>query len=314
MRRRVLLATLIGAALVSLVPLPALSLELSEYFERAATAEYSGEQVLTCRTPVGLRDSAAEVAQRDGIIYVSAGVDGAPVVSAGAGFLAATGPGGAAAKVEIAAATKPPAGYQLTEVEELNYLGRSADRVSLATRGETRVRLTFDQATGALLRSETLNDDGSVYCTTKLTSFVPGTPRVAGGGEGDVRTLSRVKDFSDTVFPAKLGGFSRLDVYGWNQVGQMAYYSDGFFAFALYNVKGRFSVDSISEARDWEGDLGTYQRWYRPGTVTLVWDTSAGGMALHGDLPGDLVELVLEGLPEPSRPGFFSRILSLLGR
>jgi hypothetical protein len=295
---------LIGAVLISVVPLPALSLELSEYFERAASAEYSGEQVLTCRTPVGLRDSAAEVAQKDGIIYVSAGVDGAPVISAGAGFLAATGPGGAAAKVEIAAATKPPAGYQLTGVEEVTYLGRGADRVSLATRGETRVRLTFDQATGALLR----------YCTTKLTSFVPGTPRVAGAGEGDVRTLSRVKEFSDKVFPAKLGGFSRLDVYGWNQVGQMAYYSDGFFAFALYNVKGRFSVDSISEAREWEGDLGTYQRWYRPGTVTLVWDTSAGGMALHGDLPGDLVEMVLGGLPEPSRPGFFSRILSLLGR
>ena len=314
MRRRILLSTLVGALLISFIPSPALSLELSEYFERAASAEYSGEQVLTCRTPLGLRDSAAAVAQRDGIIYVSAGVDGAPTISAGAGFLAAKGPGGAAAKVQIAAATQPPAGYQLSGVEGVNYLGRSADRISLATGGETRVRLTFDQATGALLRSETLNDDGSVYCTTKLTSFVPGTPRVDGGGEGDVRTLSRVKEFSDTVFPAKIGGFRRLDVYGWNQVGQMAYYSDGFFAFALYNVKGRFSVEDISEARDWEGDLGTYQRWFRPGTVTLVWDTTAGGMALHGDLPVDLVEMVLEGLPEPSRPGFFSRILSLLGR
>ncbi|MGH9894260.1 MAG: hypothetical protein ACREA0_20205, partial [bacterium] len=296
------------------VPTPAFGAELSEYFERAASAEYSGEQVLTCRTPIGLSDSAARVAQKEGVIYVSAGVEGAPTISAGAGFLAAQGPGGAAAKVQIAAATKPPAGYQLSGVEEVNYLNRTADRVSLATGGETRVRLTFDQATGALFRSETLNNDGSVYCTTKLTSFTPGTPTVEAGGEGEVRTLSRVNEFSDTVFPAKLGGFRRLDVYGWNQVGQMAYYSDGFFALALYNVKGRFSVDDISEAREWEGELGTYQRWFRPGTVTLVWDTTVGGMALHGDLPVDLQEIVLESLPEPSRPGFFSRILSLLGR
>jgi hypothetical protein len=94
----------------------------------------------------------------------------------------------------------------------------------------------------------------------------------------------------------------------------MAYYSDGYFAFALYSVKGRFSVDAIAEARAWEGELGTYQRWFRPGTMTLVWDTTAGGMALHGNLPVDLAEMVLAGLPEPSRPGFFSRILSLLGR
>jgi hypothetical protein len=314
MKRRLVISVFMGAVLAGLVPTAADALELSEYFEQAASAEYSGEQVLTCRTPVGLRDSAAQVAQKDGIIYVSAGVDGAPTISAGAGVLAAQGPGGAAAKVQIAAATKPPAGYQMSGVEEVTYLNRTADQVSLRTGGQTRVRLTFDRATGALLRSETLNSNGSVYCTTKLTSFVPGTPEVEASGEGDVRTLSRVKEFSDTVFPAKLGGFRRLDVYGWNQVGQMAYYSDGFFAFALYNVKGRFSADAISEAREWEGELGTYQRWFRPGTMTLVWDTTAGGMALHGDLPVDLAEEVLQGLPEPSRPGFFSRILSLLGR
>jgi hypothetical protein len=314
MRRRLVFSLLVGGLLAALIPGTALSADLSQYFERAAAAEYSGEQVLTCRTPLGLRDSAALVAQKGGEIFVSAGVDGAPSVSAGAGQLAATGPGGAAASVEIAAATRPPVGYELAGVEEVTYLNRTADRVSLETDGETRVRLTFDRATGALLRSETLNADGSVYCTTKLTSFVPGTPKVRDDGEGDVRTLSRVKDFSDTVFPAALDGFRRLDVYGWNQVGQMAYYSDGYFAFALYHVRGRFSVDAISEARDWENDLGTYSRWFRPGTVTLVWDTSAGGMALHGDLPFDMAERVLEGLPTPSRPGFFSRILSLLGR
>jgi hypothetical protein len=94
----------------------------------------------------------------------------------------------------------------------------------------------------------------------------------------------------------------------------MAYYSDGFFAFALYHVEARFSVDSISEAREWEGTAGTYWRWFRPGTTTLVWDTREGGMALHGDLPVDMQQAVLDGLPTPSSPNLISRILSLLGR
>ena len=313
MRRRSVLLVLCLSLLVPALPATAQTADLSDYFSRAAGAEYSGDQVLTCRTPVGLRDSAARVAQKDGVIYVTAGVDGAPTISAGAGLLAASGPGGAAKSVQIAAATEPPSGYRIAGVEAVTYLDREASRVSLSTGGKTRVRMTFDDATGALLRSETLNGDGSVYCTTRLTSFIPGNPNVRATNDVG-RKISRVSDFADTTFPARLGGFRRLDVYGWNDVGQMAYYSDGFFAFALYNVAGRFSVDSVAEAREWEGNLGSYQRWFRPGTVTLVWDSSAGGMALHGDLPLDLAANVLGGLPAPTQPNLLSRILSLLGR
>lgn len=173
------------------------------------------------------------------------------------------------------------------------------------------MRLTFDQETGALLRSETLNSDGSVYCTTSMTSFVSETPRVPSGSSGEVRNLEKDTDFPEDAFPVKIGAFRRLDVYGWNHDGEMGYYSDGFFAFALYHIPGQFSVSDISDARTWTGDLGKYSRWFRPGTVTLVWDTAEGGMALYGDLPVDIQATVLAGLPEPSRPSFFDRILSL---
>lgn len=312
--KRLLPFVVIAVLAMSLLPLGAQAADLTTYFERAASAEYSGEQVLTCKTPVGIRDTAARVQQKAGVIYVRAGVDGAPTISAGAGTLAAQGPGGAAASIEFAAATRAPSGYTMSGVEQVTYLDRLSDRVSLSTGGKSRVRLTFDQETGALLRSETLNADGSVYCTTKLTSFVAGTPEVAAGAAGGVRKVTKDSDFSSTVFPAKLGAFRRLDVYGWNDLGEMAYYSDGFFAFALYHVDARFSVDSISEARQWEGKAGSYWRWFRPGTTTLVWDTTEGGMALHGDLPIDMQTTVLDGLPVPAKPNLISRILSLLGR
>ena len=247
MRRSVLLLLVLGLVVPAL-PATAQTADLSDYFSRAAKAEYSGDQVLTCRTPVGLRDSAARVAQKAGKIYVTAGVDGAPTISAGAGLLAASGPGGAAKSIQIVAATEPPSGYKIAGVEAVTYLDREASRVSLSTGGKARVRMTFDDATGALLRSETLNGDGSVYCTTRLTSFNPESPDVRVANEENLRKISRVSDFADTTFPARLGGFRRLDVYGWNEVGQMAYYSDGFFAFALYNVTGRFSVDSVDRS------------------------------------------------------------------
>jgi hypothetical protein len=285
--------------------------DLGSYFERAAAAEFSGDQVLACNTPVGLRDSAAHLAQKDGDLYISAGVDGAPAVSAGAGLLAVTGPGGSVDAVQVAAATKAPVGYQISATRAVTYLQRPADELTLTSGGKARVRLTFDQGTGALLRSETLNSDGSVYCSTSMTSFVSATPRVPSGTTGDVRKLEKDTDFPAEAFPVRIGTFRRLDVYGWNHDGEMGYYSDGFFAFALYHIPGQFSVTDITDARTWTGELGKYSRWFRPGTVTLVWDTAEGGMALHGDLPVDLQSAVLAGLPAPSRPSFFDRILSL---
>ena len=308
---RLIVAMVATILVIPTLPAAAAEAELASYFERAAAAEFSGDQVLACNTPVGLRDSAAHLAQKDGVLYISAGVDGAPAVSAGAGMLAITGPAGSVTAVQVVAATEPPVGYQISTTKEVTYLQRSADELTLTTGGKARVRLTFDHGTGALLRSETLNSDGSVYCTTSMTSFVSSVPKVPTGTSVAARKLEKDTDFPAEVFPVKIGTFRRLDVYGWNNDGEMGYYSDGFFAFALYHIPGQFSVTDISDARTWTGELGKYSRWFRPGTVTLVWDTAEGGMALHGDLPVDIQSAVLAGLPAPSRPSFFDRILSL---
>ena len=310
-RLRLMVAMVATILVIPTISAAAAEGDLASYFERAAAAEFSGDQVLACNTPVGLRDSAAHLAQRDGVLYISAGVDGAPAISAGAGMLAITGPAGSATAVQVVAATEPPVGYQISAAKEVTYLQRSADELTLTTGGKARVRLTFDQGTGALLRSETLNSDGSVYCTTSMTSFVSSVPKVPTGTSVAARKLEKDTDFPAEVFPVKIGTFRRLDVYGWNNDGEMGYYSDGFFAFALYHIPGQFSVTDISDARTWTGELGKYSRWFRPGTVTLVWDTAEGGMALHGDLPVDIQSAVLAGLPAPGRPSFFDRILSL---
>ncbi|MGH8928885.1 MAG: hypothetical protein ACRDWH_11075, partial [Acidimicrobiia bacterium] len=46
-----------GMLLATAIPVGAAEGDLASYFERAAAAEFSGDQVLACNTPAGVRDS-----------------------------------------------------------------------------------------------------------------------------------------------------------------------------------------------------------------------------------------------------------------
>ena len=290
---------LIVAMVATILVIPTISAaaaegDLASYFERAAAAEFSGDQVLACNTPVGLRDSAAHLAQRDGVLYISAGVDGAPAISAGAGMLAITGPAGSATAVQVVAATEPPVGYQISATKQVTYLQRSADELTLTTGGKARVRLTFDQGTGALLRSETLNSDGSVYCTTSMTSFVSSVPKVPTGTSVAARKLEKDTDFPAEVFPVDAPSPPRGLL--------VEHEGDGYTPTSLpspSSIPVQFSVTDISDARTGpvSSAVFTLVRPARPS----VWDTRRGGMALHGYLPRYPI-VVLAGLNRPRPP------------
>jgi hypothetical protein len=102
-----------------------------------------------------------------------------------------------------------------------------------------------------------------------------------------------------------LGNFERLDVYQDEEGFIFAYYSDGFFSFAVFQTPAIVAAGS--------GSLVTvggqpYIRSSGAGDVTYAWETSSGGMALVGDLPPDMHEEVLSGLPAPEDPGLFRRL------
>ena len=62
--KRLIPLVVMAVLATALLPLGAQGADLATYFERAASAEYSGEQVLTCKTPAGIRDTAARVQQK----------------------------------------------------------------------------------------------------------------------------------------------------------------------------------------------------------------------------------------------------------
>jgi hypothetical protein len=310
MKRRVIWWLMVMVISFSTVT-PAWASDHEELISRSTQAEYTGEEVIACNTPDGVRDAVVDLRQKDGVVYVSSSAGGA-TVAAGAGQLSVSGPEGAITSVGVeSTGAAVVSRYQVSPAEETAYLERLADQVTLGREGVTRVRMVFDRETGALLRTETFNKNGTVYCSARLISFSPGEPQVAGFvvNPEDVSKLPPTDRFERSLFPEDVLGFQRVDVYVWNEVGELAYYSDGFFAFVLYHSPRAVQLSSSSGARKVALDLGDYQRVFTPGRVVYVWETTKGGMALVGDLPLDMQEEVLGQLAAPGKPGLFTRII-----
>jgi hypothetical protein len=169
--------------------------------------------------------------------------------------------------------------------------------------GTLRAELVLDEEVGALLRVTTFTADGRVYCERRFITFEPGDPAaeaepVEPDADPDVPVV-------ETSLPEELGAFERLDVYGDEAGFLFAYYSDGFFSFAVFETPSVVTLDdpSVATVND-----RPYTRVFGPGQVTYVWETLRGGMALVGDLPPDMHQTVLSGLPAPADPGLFRRL------
>lgn len=301
-----LVFTLLGAT-------PALADDLSTYLDRSTQADFQAEQVVTCSTPDGIRDAVVEVSQSGGSLVVQSPVAGADAVRAGAGTLAVASPDGSVRATEVDPTSPLPAAtlYTASPKGQVRYLGRDASVVSVLRQDVLRAQMTFDADTGALLRTRVLNPDGSVYCDTRLVSFVPGVPGPAGpqaqASSTDTRHLAHTDQFDSRAMPDDLAGFRRLDQYDYGEGSVLGYYSDGYFSFTLLHSRRRIQLTGVDDAVAVSAPGGSYQRLYGAGTVLYLWESPLGSLALFGDLPPDLQASVLTGLPQPGSPAFFVR-------
>jgi len=295
---------LIIAALVLVSPATALATELDEVLERSKEATYSAEQIISCSTPDGVRDAIVRITQDAGDVTVSSSLGEEVEVSSGAGVWSLSREGGLVAEATVSAGdekTEPV--YVVEDGEEVEFLGRDALSYLLMRDGELRAELLIDDETGAVLEAVTYTVDAEVYCERRFVSFDTTQPlaETEAFSAPGVDPLMLVEESS---LPEEVLGFQRLDQYQDDEGLRFAYYSDGFFSFALFETS---SVVSLTDATTVGLDSGAYTRLFTAGQVTYVWETRAGGMALIGDLPPDLHEAVLAEMPHPQDPGFFRR-------
>jgi hypothetical protein len=274
--------------------------ELQEILERSQEASYSAEQVISCSTPDGVRDAVVSLEQAAGELRVSGEVE----VSSGSGGWALVREGSVinSASVEAGISDADPT-YRVDNGSAHPFLNRKAGLYRLYAGDVLRGELIVDGATGALLSVVTYNSDGNVYCDRRFIEFDPTPPELSAA----TLTTGETLEPSDvtSALPESLGDFERLDIYEDGDEFTFAYYSDGFFSFALFQTR---TVVELTDPGALTLEGSVYARTFSPGQVTFSWETRDGGMALVGDLPPDMHAEVLEGLPQPFAPGILQRI------
>lgn len=297
----------LGPAVVILwlIPSVASATELSELLEQGRGAAYTAEQVISCSTPDGVRDALVRIEQSGAEIRIGAGVPTGTEVTVGAGGWALLHQGGV---VEEATITGSSASVEsLYEVEDLGaepFLGRDATAYRLVRDGVLRAELVFDDETGALVRAVTFDASGDAYCVRRFVSFDDQDPMLPMKEPSTLTEVSPVEPVG-TTFPESVAGFSRVDQYEDADGFRFAYYSDGFFSFAVFEAPTRVALEEVTTVTF--GDK-SYQRVFTAGQAIYSWEARNRGMALVGDLPPDLHQAALEALPAPHDPGLFRRI------
>lgn len=284
------LGVLIGGAV------PAAAQELTDYIDKQAGATYSGDQTVVCVTPEGNVTQVASVSQTAGV-RVTEIEDGSLVVSQ----VGASEPQALAPRYEV---TAPRPG---------SFLGRSVVRYNVLDEGTLRMALTFDDATGALLESETFNLDGSIYCRSRLVTFrdaVTGSELTSEFMvEPQGSPLDEVTAEIEERVPEQIAAFQRVAIFEWPDRDVVTgHYSDGLFSMTLFVSDRAIEVPELEDKEPVELEFGVYQRAFSVGTVVYAWRADSGGYVLIGDLTLDMQDEVLAVLPPPERLGFFGRL------
>jgi hypothetical protein len=294
-----------AVALVTILlpALPAAAAELDELMEESQGATYSAEQLIICETPDGVKNTVIDLQQRGGEIRYGSGSDNETEIWSGHG--AWTGPAGGSqidTDQSQEAEPAPPSLYTLSEGDPIDFLGRPATLYSLSDGDLVRAELVVDDEMGVFLSVVTFDASGAPYCERRFVSFDTNVPdwEQAPRDDGDVLASAPAASM-----PGILGSFALVDVFSDESGLTFAYYTDGFFSFAVFQspvpiAAGDASAYVLADSQ--------YQREFAPGQVTYTWPVGTGGMALIGDLPPDMHDEILASLETPVGRGFLNRL------
>jgi hypothetical protein len=290
--------------LITIVPAGvAFGAELDELLSESQAASYSAEQIISCSTPDGERDALVRIEQVGDELRVTSSVsDDVEVISGSGQWTLTRGEEQVVhANVDSGEATAEDL-YTVEELGAVEYLGRAAMAYLLIREGEPRAELVIDEETGAVVEAVTLTIGNEVYCERRFVSLDTDPPEITEPTAEAAETPPTLIETS--TLPEEVGGFELLDQYVDEDGVRFAYYSDGFFSFAVFETP---TAVALPGAELVEFASGRYSRIFTAGQVTYVWETLDHGVALVGDLPPDMHEAVLAEMPHPQDPGLFRR-------
>jgi hypothetical protein len=277
--------------------------ELDELLSESQAASYSAEQIISCSTPDGERDALVRIEQVGDELRVTSSVsDDVEVISGSGQWTLTRGEEQVVhANVDSGEATAEDL-YTVEELGAVEYLGRASMAYLLIREGEPRAEMVIDEETGAVVEAVTLTIGNEVYCERRFVSLDTDPPEITEPTAAAAETPPTLIETS--TLPEEVAGFELLDQYVDEDGVRFAYYSDGFFSFAVFETP---SAVALPDAELVEFASGRYSRIFTAGQVTYVWETLDHGVALVGDLPPDMHDAVLAEMPHPQDPGLFRR-------
>lgn len=278
--------------------------ELAEWLQEAGDADYRGVGILMC---VWGGDEAAagyEVTRHDGMAMVHG--PGGDLVVGGTAPMMRDGDDWYAVAFADRSEWRLSDRYRLGPATPTVRLGRPATEYLVFEGDRPRVRLVVDDASTVPLLTEVLAGDGTVFRTAALVEFdgvpdaMPPMPNSA-----DPRSIPMAE--AGPNLPAVLAGYQRADVYAVPGGGIQAYYSDGLFAFSVFEGRRGGVPEAFGDATRWRVAGRSYLRVVTPAQVWVFWNAPARSYVLVGDLPPDHLEAVLPDLPAPGDHGVLRR-------
>ncbi len=303
MRRWLVPVVAVCASLGSLAP--ALANDFDDLMDAAGEADYSGRQIVVTFLDGQTALEIVEIEHAGSMMMVR--VDGVESMI-GAGRLSAGD--GDGLTVSSWTSMQMADRYEVGTRTASRRLGREASSIEILEEGRRRMRLVFDDTTGAPLVTEVYDGNGKLFRLSAMLEVDEIPHRIYSSPRHYSQEFEVLVPTARHSMPAGAAGYRLADVYDGPDDGIQGFYSDGVFSFSLFAVDGTAEVDRFADATVVEAQGLKYRRLVSPGEIWVTWRSAATTYVLVGDLPPDHLDAVLDELPKPGRRNLFSRLWS----
>jgi hypothetical protein len=284
---------------------PAFADDFEDLLEAAAEADYAGRQIVVTFFDGETALEIMEIEHAGRMMMVSA--EGSESMI-GAGRLSAGD--GDGLTVSSWTTMQMSDRYEVGDQHSVRRLGRPANSIEVLEDGRKRMRLVFDDITGAPLVTEVFDGHGKLFRLTSMLEVDEIPHRIYSSPGHLSEEFEVLVPTARHSMPAGAAGYQLADVYSGPDDTLQAFYSDGLFSFSVFTVDGAASFERFADATVIELRGLKYRRLVSPGEIWVTWESAGTTYVLVGDLPPDHLDAVLGELPKPGRRNLFSRLWS----
>ena len=264
MRRLWLVAGLAACVALGTIA-PAFADEFDDLLDAAAEADYAGRQIVVTFIDGQAAFDIVEMEHAGTMMMVSAEGSDSMI---GAGKLSAGDGDGFA--VSSWTAMQLSDRYEVGARGETRRLGRDATSIEILEDGQRRMRMVFDDATGAPLVTEVFDGNGKLFRLRSMLEVDEIPHRIYSSPGHLSEEFEVLVQTAKHSMPTGAAGYQLADVYAGPDDSLQGFYSDGLFSFSVFTVEGAATFERFVDATVVEMQGLKYRRLVSPGEIWVL--------------------------------------------